>query len=331
MRTKELKLGSLFLAWIVMLMLMLAAPVLADDETDYDIHFHSYVDENDATLRVSATPDGHDAKPIKDGYRLPEGYIICADTTFNNSSKNLVLILLDGDGIVQQMEVAEPGNVAFLDTSLKSDINIILRYEDQSVITLKDKTTARLDVTMHYVDKSGKSTEIQSGEPVENGGLIIARIHNYSYDNLTLCAYAESELALWEEISAYGDGGLLYPFDPMTGLKEDVAIVLTNSQGKFQPAGTKISSLTAGHKKMTVKWAKPVEKITGYEIRYSKTKNFKSGTKTKRIKTASTTKCKLTGLKKGKRYYVKIRTYLILNGNEYFYSNWSKAKSVKVK
>ena len=312
MRTKELKLGSLFLAWIVMLMLMLAAPVFADDETDYDIHFHSYVDENDATLRVSATPDGHDAKPIKDGYRLPEGYIICADTTFNNNSKNLVLILLDGDGIVQQMEVAEPGNVAFLDTSLKSDINIILRYEDQSVITFKDKTTARLDVTMHYVDKSGKSTEIQSGEPVENGGLIIARIHNYSYDNLTLCAYAENELALWEEIPAYGDGGLLYPFDPMTGLKEDVAIVLTNSQ------------------QITVKWRNPGN-ITGYEIRYSKTKNFKSGTKTKRIKTASTTKCKLTGLKKGKRYYVKIRTYLILNGNEYFYSNWSKAKSVKVK
>ena len=148
---------------------------------------------------------------------------------------------------------------------------------------------------------------------------------------MTLYAYAENELALWEEIPSSGDGGLLYPFDPMIGLKEDVAIVLTSSQGKFQPAGTKISNLTAGHKKMTVKWTKPAEKITGYEIRYSKTKNFKSGTKTKRIKTANTTKYKLTGLKKGKRYYVKIRTYLILNGNEYFYSNWSKAKSVKVK
>ena len=38
----------------------------------------------------------------------------------------------------------------------------------------------------------------------------------------------------------------------------------------------------------------------------------------------------ITGLKKGKTYYVKVRTYKTVKGKKY-YSGWSKVKTVKVK
>ncbi|MCD7715739.1 MAG: hypothetical protein LUI39_04720 [Lachnospiraceae bacterium] len=38
----------------------------------------------------------------------------------------------------------------------------------------------------------------------------------------------------------------------------------------------------------------------------------------------------LSGLKKGKTYYVRIRTYKKVNGNTY-YSAWSSKKTVKIK
>ena len=37
----------------------------------------------------------------------------------------------------------------------------------------------------------------------------------------------------------------------------------------------------------------------------------------------------LTGLRKGRTYYLKVRTYKIVSGEKY-YSAWSSAKSVKV-
>ena len=39
---------------------------------------------------------------------------------------------------------------------------------------------------------------------------------------------------------------------------------------------------------------------------------------------------KITGLKGGKRYYVRIRTYKTISGTKY-YSPWSKAKTVTTK
>ena len=69
--------------------------------------------------------------------------------------------------------------------------------------------------------------------------------------------------------------------------------------------------------------------ITGYQIQAALTKNFKTIASKKTVKGASKTSGKLTGLKTGKNYYVRIRTYKTVSGKKY-YSAWSKAKTVKV-
>lgn len=96
-----------------------------------------------------------------------------------------------------------------------------------------------------------------------------------------------------------------------------------------QTTAAKISSVkSSAKKKLTVKWKK-VSKISGYEIQYSTKKDFSSDVKTKTAKSSSTS-LTLTGLKSKKTYYVRIRSYYT-TGNIKIYSNYTAAKSVKVK
>ncbi len=97
---------------------------------------------------------------------------------------------------------------------------------------------------------------------------------------------------------------------------------------RIVPKGVKLSSLTAGKKELTVKWAKG-SGITGYQIEYSLKKNFKDK-KTVTVKKAATTKTVLKKLQAKKTYYVRIRTYKTVNGKKY-YSAWSAIRSRKTK
>jgi hypothetical protein len=94
---------------------------------------------------------------------------------------------------------------------------------------------------------------------------------------------------------------------------------------------TKFTKISAAKKSITLNWKKITAKgINGYEIQYSTDKNFnKDVTKTVTIKKIKTTKTKIKKLKSKTKYYVRIRTYSIKNGQK-VYSNWSKKKSVKV-
>ena len=92
---------------------------------------------------------------------------------------------------------------------------------------------------------------------------------------------------------------------------------------------TSITSLSAKDNGFTVKWKKKT-KITGYQIQYSTNSKFKKGNKTIKIKKAKTVSKKITGLKPSKKYYVRIRTYKIVNKKTY-YSSWSKKKNVTTK
>ena len=59
-------------------------------------------------------------------------------------------------------------------------------------------------------------------------------------------------------------------------------------------------------------------------------KKFTKNKKTVTVKGYSKTSKKVTKLKGGKKYYVKIRTYKTVGGKK-FYSSWSKVKTVKTK
>ncbi len=99
---------------------------------------------------------------------------------------------------------------------------------------------------------------------------------------------------------------------------------------KVVPKGVSLKKLRndAG-RKLTVTWKKNSD-VTGYELQYATNKKFQSGKKTKAVKKKATTSLRLSGLKKGKTYYVRIRTYKTVGGKK-IYSAWSAAKSVKIK
>lgn len=78
--------------------------------------------------------------------------------------------------------------------------------------------------------------------------------------------------------------------------------------------------------KLKVTYAKQTN-ITAYQITYSTDKDFKTNVASK--SSAKLTKT-ITGLKQGKTYYVKVRTYKTVNDVRY-YSGYSEVKKVKIK
>ena len=82
-------------------------------------------------------------------------------------------------------------------------------------------------------------------------------------------------------------------------------------------------------KKAQVTW-KRNKKATGYQIVVATDKSFKNVVKTVNIKKNKTVKTSVKGLKKGKKYYVRVRSYKKASGGN-VYSSWSKAKLVKAK
>ena len=98
---------------------------------------------------------------------------------------------------------------------------------------------------------------------------------------------------------------------------------------KIIPKTTSISKLTAGKKKLTVKWKKQATQTTGYQLQYGTSSKFK-GAKTATITKNKTVSKAISKLKAKKKYYVRIRTYktVKVNGKSVkLYSAWSKAKS----
>jgi len=104
---------------------------------------------------------------------------------------------------------------------------------------------------------------------------------------------------------------------------------------KINPKGTSLSKVTKAKKAATVKWKKQSSRmsssrITGYQIQLATDSKFTKNKKTVTVKGYSKTSKKVTKLKGGKKYWVKIRTYMTVNGTKY-YSPWSKVKTVKTK
>ena len=98
---------------------------------------------------------------------------------------------------------------------------------------------------------------------------------------------------------------------------------------KINPKPTMISRLTASSGAFTAVWKKQAAQTTGYKIQYSTVKSFKSSVLTKTITSAATVRKQISGLTRGKTYYVRICTYKII-GNTNYYSTWSPVKSIKI-
>lgn len=104
----------------------------------------------------------------------------------------------------------------------------------------------------------------------------------------------------------------------------------TTSEVIAKPKATSITKVKAKKKAMLVKWKKVTSQTNGYEIQYSTKKNFKKNAKIVVIPKNKTTKKTIKKLKAKKKYFVRIRTYRLVDQVKY-YSDWSKSKTVKTK
>ena len=104
---------------------------------------------------------------------------------------------------------------------------------------------------------------------------------------------------------------------------------------RINPKGTSLKSVTGASKAVKIKWTKQSAKmktsrITGYQILLATNSKFTKGKKTVNVSGYGKISRKVTGLKGGKKYYVKVRTYKKVGSTKY-YSKWSKVKSAKTK
>ncbi len=132
--------------------------------------------------------------------------------------------------------------------------------------------------------------------------------------------------------------GTDYTLSYKNNKKVGLASVIIKGKGKYSGTLTKVFKINP--KKVTISKAKykAPKRISlkykksatadGYEILYSTSKKF-AAKKTTTINTNKLSKT-ISGLKKNKTYYVKVRAYKTVKGITY-YGNFSKTKKVKIK
>ena len=103
----------------------------------------------------------------------------------------------------------------------------------------------------------------------------------------------------------------------------------TSAKAVAKPKSAKFKKVKSAKKAISVEWKK-VRGVKGYQVQVATDKKFKKNKKTVTIKKQKTTKTTVKKLKAKKKYYVRVRTYKIVNGKK-VYSSWSKVKSVKTK
>lgn len=91
----------------------------------------------------------------------------------------------------------------------------------------------------------------------------------------------------------------------------------------------KIQSILGNNQKLKIEWSKQKEAF-GYEIQYSTDKKFQKNVKKKETNTAEKVSFQSGKLKKGTRYYVRMRSYTKVLGKK-VYGGYSTVKSVKIK
>ncbi len=103
----------------------------------------------------------------------------------------------------------------------------------------------------------------------------------------------------------------------------------------LRPQNVSISKLMPKKSGFSVKWKKQKQKLSGYEISYSTSRKFtKKTTHFLTIRKGAGTSKSVSKLKDKQKYYVRLRSFRTVKENgrsRKLYSEWSKAKTVRVK
>ena len=118
-----------------------------------------------------------------------------------------------------------------------------------------------------------------------------------------------------------------------TGINVNEEITVTSNSKQTEvvtkPVRTSVKKISVKKRKLIIKWRRAKKFVSGYQIQYSANKKLKNK-KTKTVKGVQKLSVKTRQLRKCKKYYVRIRTYIWVNGRK-VYSDWSKIKMKKIK
>nr|HUM56769.1 fibronectin type III domain-containing protein [Bacillota bacterium] len=97
-----------------------------------------------------------------------------------------------------------------------------------------------------------------------------------------------------------------------------------------KPKKARIYKATSPKKRTLKATWKRDKKATGYQVICATNKRFTKNKKTALVKKSKTTSKTIKKLKKGKKYYVKVRAYKTARGQK-IYGSYSKVKTVRVR
>ena len=169
----------------------------------------------------------------------------------------------------------------------------------------------------------------------EYNNLIALDSKNTDYVTVNLRTLVPSDKADYQKKASAPTMGIKMAFGPflkefkdennMSGEVEVKDFKVLASTKAAIAGKAKIKKIKAGKKKLTIKY-----KATGakkYQVQVALKKNFKKGLKKKTTKKTTWT---FKGLKKKKKYYVRVKGAKNYNGT-YIYGKWSKVKTKKTK
>lgn len=229
--------------------------------------------------------------------------------------------------------------------SYKSSNKNVVKVSDKGVVTIVGVGTAKIKITASSTSKYNSATKTIKVVITEKP------LQTISCKSTITKTYGSKKFNLGAEVKV-GNGKLTYKSsnkDVVTVSKDGKVtikgvgyayITVTASETskynetkkkiliKVNPQKVSVKSLKkTSSTKATLKW-KADKKVSGYIIEYSTSKKFtKKTTKTVTLKKNSTTAKTITGLKTGKTYYVRIRSYK--TGDVKVYSSW-KSLSIKM-
>lgn len=98
---------------------------------------------------------------------------------------------------------------------------------------------------------------------------------------------------------------------------------------RILPYMTSISKIKKGKESFYIKWNEKITQVDGYNIQYSTMRYFDEK-ESFTVDDKHIDEYTITSLKAKQKYYVRIRTYKVVDGKK-IYSHWSLVKKVKTK
>ena len=272
---------------------------------------------------------------LEEGYRLK---VIATDNGTMDFYSN------EDDGQTAKSNYAESIKLEKNDIfEVKEDADKIELYGNDKKISLKTKTTVRAseirlpqnNIKVTVGSSVGIKAALYPGNSTETLKYISSNPEIASVDNKgNVKGIAKGEC----EIGLYSSNGLTTNVNvkvDATGKqsnkntnKNSLKSVKKNTKLKKPGKVTGLKVKNKKKKKIVVKWRKKTN-VAGYQIQYALNKKFTKKKKSKWVGKKKSSKT-ISKLKKGKKYYIRVRAYRKKSGKK-LYGKWSKVKKVKIK